>query len=220
MRHLFHPALASYLDRFGLEYLRTIKKLTPPIPYLLVMYPDIGNNGKQYISDKYDKTNFSLDVSDLRNRYLLLQQRFHPDRSASMLDTTKIPASSQNRLEDQISLEHLSHLIGEAYLNLRDPIKRAEHWLCMHQTHSTHMGCHSCNLSCDKMSPMLPEFLEELISLHEDIDKGNCSMHSEITLRKQNIIESLPALIKTCQWNQLSIALSKYRYLDALTNRI
>lgn len=213
-----------------MEYMLGLQKMAPPIPYLLVMYPDLGYSD-QSISDRYDKADFSLDLSDLRRRYLILQQMFHPDIVSSK-DTLSEPGagcslksvegseSPLNTSKTLIRLKNQSHIIGEAYFNLRDPVKRAEHWLCMHQTYSKHEGCQSCSLSCEKMSYIRPEFLEELMALHEDIDEGKHDAYSDIVSRKKEIIETLPGIVEARKWERLAAILSKYRYLNALSSRM
>lgn len=210
-KRLIHTSLSSYINGHLDKYILDIQTITPPIPYLKVMYPELYYEDS--IPKAYDRADFSLDMSDLRGRYLFLQQKFHPD---SIIKWTSYYNMSKE-------LENISHLVGDAYFNLRDTIKRAEHWLYIHQAYSRNPKCICCNSDDDGNSKkhILPsEFLEEMMNLHESVAENKEHINTLVELKKKKIIDSIPQLIHNRAWGILSTSLIKYKYLDSISSRI
>ena len=91
---------------------------------------------------------YSIDRQQLRDRFLALQKKFHPDNYAS--------ASEQDR---RISAQYAAQ-INEAFTTLKDPVQRGRYMLSLQ------------GMSTDEEldTSMDPEFLMQQIELREELD--------------------------------------------------
>jgi Fe-S protein assembly co-chaperone HscB len=84
---------------------------------------------------------FAIDMKELDSLYFAIQRRIHPDQNFT------------NKIYDE-HLE-LSIVANEAYITLRNPVKRAEHMLFLENT------------LVDKDCKLDPDFLEKIMEYQE-----------------------------------------------------
>jgi molecular chaperone HscB len=93
---------------------------------------------------------FSIDLSDITQRYRQLQQQLHPDRFASGSD-------QERRLSVQTAA-----LVNEAFQTLKDPVRRGRYLLQLRDVDTGE----------DADTAMEPAFLMEQMALRESLDEA------------------------------------------------
>ena len=140
------------------------------------------------------ETEFQIDLSGLENRYLQLQQQFHPDTSA-----------------DQTEAEINSILINQAYKILKNPIKRAAYLLFLQ------------GINVDSEECIVKPSYENLVLVMEIREEilENKNDQNQIEQIKQNIkkliAEEMPEisdLLAAEKYQDAAQKLIKLKYLD------
>ena len=102
---------------------------------------------------------FSISESELKNKYLVLQKKFHPDRFA------------HSNIEQQKAALINSSLINDAYQVLKDDIKRAKYLL-------------ECN-EIEITNHTNPEFLIKQMEYEEKIEDHSNDKNQLLSIQKE-----------------------------------
>lgn len=158
-------------------------------------------------------TSFSIDVADLKQRHRELQRQLHPDRFTS--------ASEQ---EQRLALQR-SSAINDGFDVLSHPLKRAEHFLRLHQVplESAESTVKDTAFLMEQME--LRERLEELSeiddldALEDEIDAFTSELNAALSEQLATLSQYLESQ-KLEQWQQASVLIRQlaffYKLLDEL----
>lgn len=142
------------------------------------------------------ETEFQIDLSDLENKYLKLQQQFHPDLAT-----------------DQTEAEINSILINQAYQILKNPIKRSIYLL---QLQGINIDSEECIIKPSHENLIL------IMELREEIlDSGNDQTQIDLIKQKikKTIADEMPQiadLLTRQKYQDAAQKLIKLKYLDKI----
>lgn len=151
-------------------------------------------------------SNFDLDLTMVKERYLNFQRYLHPDLIAFHLKDNKSAAEEQ-----RCRLGEWSVWINEAWETIKDPLKRAEHLIGVKESELEKMSTDSITL----MTAM---------QVREDLEGGK---KSALELREENEgrVEEVEEALKTAFQTKLSRAeivelIVKLKYWHSLRDAI
>ncbi|WP_226572332.1 co-chaperone HscB [Mangrovibacter yixingensis] len=148
---------------------------------------------------------YSLDSSQLADRYQELQRQFHPDKFASRPQAEQLLAVQQ------------SANINQAWQTLRHPLSRAEYILSLH----------GFDLASEQHTVRDTAFLMEQLELREELD-GIEQKRDEVRLeaflaRVTQMYNArhkdMVSLLDAEQWDSAADSVRKLRFLDKLRSQ-
>ena len=138
---------------------------------------------------------FDLDKEHLRKLYTQLQQRFHPDRVATL--------STEDRQKNlQLSMD-----INQAYHTLKDPLLRAQHLLALEGI--------QVNGENDTIKPP-PALLMEMMEFREAIQEGSV-VHLQAL---QDALDSLSNAFRTKHMARAAEETIRLRYIEKIRQEL
>ncbi|MDP2176511.1 MAG: Fe-S protein assembly co-chaperone HscB [Bacteroidota bacterium] len=161
----------------------------------------IGPNLNDYFSFYDLKPLYAIDKGELKQRYFELSKQYHPDHFGDSF-------SHQNEAI------LVSTYNNKAYKTLNNDISRAQYLVDLFHHTSEHSD-----------STLPQDFLFEMMDINESIDEAD-ETEKQTVIKKE--IEGFQADIKTDiealanqeQWQDLQIALLKWKYIERLNQRI
>ncbi|GKX63988.1 co-chaperone HscB [Pragia fontium] len=150
---------------------------------------------------------FNVDTSTLSSRYQELQRQYHPDRYATAAESERLKSVQQ------------AATINDAYQTLKDPLRRAEYLLSLHDI----------DVRNEQQTMRDTAFLMEQLELREELDAIERKPDAESVLsafsqrvekmtrqRSEQLIQQLDSQ----NWQTAADTVRKLRFLDKLQQQI
>ena len=150
---------------------------------------------------------FELDDSFLSSQFRELQRRYHPDKFAMHSDKEKLAAVQQ------------AALVNEAYQTLRDPIKRAEYLISLHQELAPQEYQRVQDTDFLMTQLMLREELEA-ISVSTSPEADLMQFESQVTDLYQDLMRDLKERLQQAQWIESEAMVNKLKFVVKLQHEI
>jgi len=141
---------------------------------------------------------FDLDAQTIESAFFEKSKELHPDRYASAPAAERVAALSKSRA------------LNDAYQTVKKPIARAEYLLAR------------AGVMIGDNERLDPTFLEDILEMREELAEaraakrlehvGQCQ--KEMALRKQNVLDELPALFAAHDLAQIKDRLILLRYIQ------
>ncbi|KAF8467783.1 hypothetical protein BDZ91DRAFT_723060 [Kalaharituber pfeilii] len=165
---------------------------------------------------------FTISPRLLRQEYLTLQQRLHPDllHSHHYVSSHPHPPHPRPPASPLPHPELTSSTLSKAYSTLLDPLLRAEYILHTQSPHPHHRDIEAAP-SIDS-----PQLLSEVLELREAIEEaaGNIDlinkMLEENQIRCQNEEEYVGKLLEEGRWEEAWEGLGRWRYWRSMDGRL
>ena len=146
---------------------------------------------------------FDLDKEHLRKLYTQLQQRFHPDRVATL--------STEDRQKNlQLSMD-----INQAYHTLKDPLLRAQHLLALEGI--------QVNGENDTIKPP-PALLMEMMEFREAIQEGSVvhlqALQDALAKQWNDGLDSLSNAFRTKHMARAAEETIRLRYIEKIRQEL
>ena len=149
---------------------------------------------------------FDLDMAKLKQVYLSLQKKFHPDRFVN-----------QNSIDRQLAIQ-IATYINDAYKTLKEDVSRAEYLI---QTQTDEL------LSSTSVSTT-PAFLMQQMELHEELDDIKSSKESKNlhTLRQrvwqhqQSCLAQLAEYLRHADYQAAQTKVAELQFYQRLLQQI
>tara|TARA_B100000963_G_C22293930_1_gene522656 strand:+ start:24 stop:611 length:588 start_codon:yes stop_codon:yes gene_type:complete len=149
------------------------------------------------------KKNFKVDINKLEDKYLKLQQLFHPDKFSNL--------SEKERKNSTL----LSSLINEAYKNLKNPIERVNLLLKLN----------GYKLSAENESFNDNDVLEEIMEIQNrcinaDDSESKGQILDDLNLKINTVLKEISDLFQEKKYNNVSRLNIKLSYLEKIKKNL